>query len=90
MKRLAIAMLVLLGAASQAFAEEPRAELRLEGQPHAGVPFNIAMVIAGFDEQPQPQQPKLEIPGARVTALVCRSLYSAAFDAAIRSRDVTG
>jgi hypothetical protein len=33
------------------------------------VPFNIAMVVGGFDEQPQPQQPKLEIAGARVTPL---------------------
>ncbi|HEX5061369.1 MAG TPA: BatD family protein [Kofleriaceae bacterium] len=69
MKRLAIGILVLLGLAGIASAEEPRAELRLESQPHAGVPFNIAMVIAGFDEQPQPQQPKLDIPGARVTPL---------------------
>ncbi len=68
MRRLVIALLVLLGVAN-AYAEEPRAELRLEGRPHAGVPFNIAMVVAGFDEQPQPAQPKLEIPGARVTPL---------------------
>ena len=67
--RLAIATVVLLGRCALARAEEPRAELRLEGRPHAGVPFNIAMVIAGFDEAPAPAQPKLEIAGARVTPL---------------------
>jgi hypothetical protein len=59
----------LVGLGGLAEAQDPRAELRLEGRPHAGVPFNIAMVVAGFDEQPQPAQPKLEIPGARVTPL---------------------
>jgi hypothetical protein len=68
MRRLVITLLVLLGAAT-AYADEPRAELRLEGRPHAGVPFNIAMIVVGFDEQPQPAQPKLEIAGARVTPL---------------------
>ncbi|HEY5944724.1 MAG TPA: hypothetical protein VIV40_04505 [Kofleriaceae bacterium] len=69
MRRLAIAVLFLFALGGRALADDARAELRLEGQPHAGVPFNIAMVIAGFDEQPQPQQPKLEIAGARVTPL---------------------
>jgi hypothetical protein len=69
MQRLALSIVVLLALAAQAWAEEPRAELRLEGRAHAGVPFNIAMVVAGFDETPQPDQPKLEIPGAHVTPL---------------------
>lgn len=72
MRRLQIGLLVLFtlaGLAARAWADEARAELRLEGRPHAGVPFNIAMVVAGFDEAPQPDQPKLEIPGARVTPL---------------------
>ncbi len=69
MRRLALAILFLVLAVPPAFADEPRAELRLEGKPHAGVPFNIAMVVAGFDEAPQPAQPKLEIAGARVTPL---------------------
>jgi tetratricopeptide (TPR) repeat protein len=69
MRQLALAMVVLLAVGGRALADEPRAELRLEGQPHAGMPFNIAMIVAGFDESPQPQQPKLEIPGARVTPL---------------------
>ena len=61
MRKLALAITLLAGLAATARAEEPRAELRLEGRPHAGVPFNIAMVIAGFDESPKPDQPKLEI-----------------------------
>ncbi len=69
MRQLALSILLLLVAVPRAFADDPRAELRLEGQPHAGVPFNIAMVVAGFDESPQPAQPKLEIAGARVTPL---------------------
>ncbi len=66
---LLLAFVALLGLVSTALADEPRAELRLEGEPHAGVPFNIAMVVAGFDEAPAPVQPKLDIPGARVTPL---------------------
>jgi tetratricopeptide (TPR) repeat protein len=70
----ALAVLVAFGllyaTAGIAFGQDaPRAELRLEGRPHAGVPFNIAMVVVGFDEAPQPDQPKLEIAGARVTPL---------------------
>lgn len=72
MRKLQLSLLVvfvLAGLCARAWADEPRAELRLEGRPHAGVPFNIAMIVGGFDEAPQPAQPKLEIPGARVTAL---------------------
>src|SRR5215207_2024682 len=69
MRQLVVTLLVLVGLGGLAYGEEPRAELRREGRPHAGVPFNIAMIVAGFDEQPQPQQPKLEIAGARVTPL---------------------
>lgn len=66
---LLVTLVMVLGLPSIARADEPRAELRLEGKPHAGVPFNIAMVVAGFDETPAPEQPKLDIPGARVTPL---------------------
>jgi hypothetical protein len=79
MRQLLVALLVLAGVAGRAFAEAPQAELRLEGRPHAGVPFNIAMVVAGFDEQPQPQQPKLEIAGARVTPLGVEPSVSQSF-----------
>ena len=63
-------LLSLLALVGIAHADPPQAALRLEGgQPHAGVPFNIVMVIEGFDEQPAPQLPKLEISGAHVTPL---------------------
>ena len=67
--RVFVAFVALLAFAGHAWAEEPRAELRLEGRPHAGVPFNVAMIVAGFEEAPAPAQPKLEIAGARVTPL---------------------
>ncbi|HEY5926220.1 MAG TPA: hypothetical protein VIV11_31260 [Kofleriaceae bacterium] len=69
MRCLALSLVLLCGLAASARAEDPRAELRLEGRPHAGVPFNIAMVVAGLDEAPEPAQPKLDIAGARVTPL---------------------
>jgi hypothetical protein len=65
-----LALFAFLMFARLALAQDaPRAELRLEGRPHAGVPFNIAMVVVGFDEAPPPAQPTLAIPGARVTPL---------------------
>src|SRR5215813_3110889 len=63
-------LLVLLLVSGVASADAPQAALRLEGgQPHAGVPFTLVMVIEGFDERPAPALPKIEIPGAKVTPL---------------------
>src|SRR5688572_11854854 len=68
--RTLLPIVLLVGLAAQAFAQQaPQAELRLDGQPHAGVRFGIVMNVVGFDESPAPAQPKLEIPGARVTPL---------------------
>ena len=39
------------------------------GQPHAGVPFTLDLVVEGFDESPAPAQPKLDIANAVVTPL---------------------
>src|SRR5215510_8149585 len=70
MRRLLIvAWLFLLGGV--AHADGPVAEFQLgeRGTPHAGVPFTLLLVVEGFDESPAPDQPKLEIPGAKVTPL---------------------
>ncbi|HET9990021.1 MAG TPA: hypothetical protein VFQ65_15930, partial [Kofleriaceae bacterium] len=65
MKALAI-LLVLAGIA----AADPRARWQLgDREPHAGVPFELVLQVAGFDASPAIAQPKLEIPGAKVTPL---------------------
>lgn len=71
MQRFWIALVVVVGLAGTAAAEEPRAQFRLGNgqQPHVGVPFQLEMVIEGFDEAPAPDVPKLEIPDATVTPL---------------------
>ncbi|MBV8760701.1 MAG: BatD family protein [Deltaproteobacteria bacterium] len=65
MKRVLVILLALCGIA----AAEPTAQFQLaeRGQPHAGVPFTLQLIVDGFDEQPQPDAPKLDIAGAHVT-----------------------
>lgn len=62
---------VLLAAlvVARAAHAQPTAELRLgdRGTPHVGIPFELQLVIEGFDESPAPSVPKLELPGASVT-----------------------
>ncbi|MEO7734806.1 MAG: BatD family protein [Kofleriaceae bacterium] len=62
-------MLALGLTAGTAHADEPVAEYRLGDRdtPHVGVPFFLDMVIEGFDEQPAPTPPKLEIASAQIT-----------------------
>lgn len=48
---------------------EPRAVLRITEEPHVGLPFTISLVTEGFDDSPQPETSKLEIPGATITAM---------------------
>jgi hypothetical protein len=71
MRRIWIALLVLVGLAGVAAADEPRAQFRLGSgqQPHVGVPFQLELIIEGFDEKPAPDVPKLEIADATVTPL---------------------
>lgn len=71
MRHIWIAILVLLGLAGTAAADEARAQFRLGGgqAPHVGVPFQLEMIIEGFDESPAPDLPKLDIPDATVTPL---------------------
>jgi hypothetical protein len=65
MKRAIVILLAMCGIA----AAEPTAQFQLgeRGQPHAGVPFTLQLIVDGFDEQPQPEPPKLDIAGAHVT-----------------------
>ena len=70
----ALVVAVILGWASVAAAQfgpkAPQARLQLEGrEAYAGMPFGVAVVAEGFDEQPAPAQPTLSIPGATVTPL---------------------
>lgn len=70
--RALVVALVILFAASPARAQQqaPVAQLSLESREvHAGIPFTLSMVVDGFEESPQPAVPKLEIPGAKVTAI---------------------
>jgi hypothetical protein len=62
-------VIALVAVAGRARADEPRAEFRLGDRdtPHVGVPFHLDLLIEGFDETPQPEVPKLTLPGADVT-----------------------
>ena len=70
MKRLLITLTVL-ALSAPALADEPQAAYKLErgASPHAGLPFNLLLLGVGFDETPPPEQPKLAIPGAKLTPL---------------------
>jgi len=65
----AIAVVTAIAAARPAYADPPRAAFRLADRetPHAGLPFHLNLVVEGFDETPQPDVPKLEIPDATVS-----------------------
>jgi hypothetical protein len=65
----ALAVLAGLATARTAHAEDARAEFQLaeRGQPHVDMPFHLNLLVEGFDEQPPPEPPKLEIPNATVT-----------------------
>jgi cytochrome c-type biogenesis protein CcmH/NrfG len=67
MRRLAIAAFVVALGPALAYADEPRAQLQIDGSPHVGVPITLSLLTEGFDENPQPDVPKIEIPGATVT-----------------------
>ena len=71
MRRIAFLLVCLAGLATArtARADDPHAEFQLgeRGQPHVDMPFRLNLVIEGFEEQPPPDPPKLEIPGATVT-----------------------
>jgi hypothetical protein len=69
-KRIVLVWIALALLQAVAYAEEPRAQFRLDGgQPHVGMPFTLQLLVEGFDESPAPVTPKLEIPNATVTPL---------------------
>ncbi|HEY4239366.1 MAG TPA: BatD family protein [Kofleriaceae bacterium] len=58
----------LVIAAPAAFAQS--AEFSLPGgRPHVEVPFQLDLAVSGFDEQPQPELPKVDIKDATVTPI---------------------
>src|SRR5262245_55062036 len=59
-----IAICAVAVAATPAFADDARAGFRLadNAQPHVGIPFQLDLVVEGFDETPAPEMPKLSIP----------------------------
>jgi hypothetical protein len=70
MKQALVVLGLVLAMVRIAVAQDARAQLTIErGEPHVGVPFTLAMVVEGFDETPEPEQPKLEIASARITPL---------------------
>lgn len=62
----AIAVAAAAMLASGAGARGQTAELRMDRQAYAGLPFVVAVVVEGFDESPEPEQPPLTIDGADV------------------------
>ncbi len=64
MKRLVILAILLVAGAAR--ADEPAAKWTTDDKPHAGMPFELRLLVGGFDESPQPDPPKLTIPGATV------------------------
>lgn len=60
----------VLAAPRAAHAQEVRAGFRVEdGEPHAGKPFSLSLIVEGLDESPPPAQPPLTIANAKVSAL---------------------
>lgn len=69
-----VAVFVVLGlvlGSSVAHAQQgPKAAFNLprgQREPHAGIPFNLELIVEGFDENPAPTHPPLVIDGAKVT-----------------------
>jgi hypothetical protein len=59
-------ILAILCVAGAARADEPVAKWSTDDRPHAGMPFELRLLVGGLDEHPQPDPPKLTIPGATV------------------------
>lgn len=78
MRKLLVAIALMLAVATTAYADEPEARFSLErgAQPHAGMPFKLLLAVGGFDKSPAPEQPKLAVSGATVTPLGADSRIS--------------
>ncbi|MGE0547712.1 MAG: hypothetical protein AB7O24_30090 [Kofleriaceae bacterium] len=64
-----VLVLALIGRV--AYADQPRAQFHIERGTRANVdvPFELDLIVDGFDKDPPPAQPKLELPNATVTPL---------------------
>jgi tetratricopeptide (TPR) repeat protein len=92
MRTLVITAIVLFAAPAWADSgDPPRAVLQVErgSSPHAGIPFNLLLGGLGFDESPPPEQPKLDIEGAVVTAMGGRPNISQSMTIVGNQRQVT-
>ncbi len=71
MRALLIILTTLAVLTRAAAADDPVAQFRLGagGRPHVGVPFQLELIVEGFDESPTPDIPKLAIADATVTPL---------------------
>src|SRR6185436_1019776 len=72
MRAVSLAVACVLALATMAHAQDaPSAQWSLGRgtQPYAGVPFSLELVAEGFDDSAQPDPPKVEIPGAKVSLL---------------------
>jgi hypothetical protein len=73
-KALALVLVTILvaGLVAGTAAAGPRTQARWQlgdRAPHAGMPFELILAVGGLEETPAVAQPKLEIPGAKVTPL---------------------
>lgn len=64
-----LGVLALAGVAHAQDAPVAQWSLGRNTQPYAGVPFQLDLVVEGFDAEPPPVPPKVELPGAKVTPL---------------------
>ncbi|MCX5742912.1 MAG: hypothetical protein NT062_10495, partial [Proteobacteria bacterium] len=63
-----LGILGILGLGGVASAA-PRAQFRMDGQPHVDVPFELDLMVEGFGEAPVPELPTIAIADATVTPL---------------------
>ncbi len=66
-KFLLVAAIAILGGLRVAHAQT--AQFRVDGKPHVDVPFELDLIVQGFDEAPVPPQPALKLANATVTPL---------------------
>ena len=66
----ALVGIIVLALVGTAVAGPTQARWQLgDREPHAGMPFELILAVNGLEETPAVAQPKLEIPGAKVTPL---------------------
>jgi hypothetical protein len=64
-----LGVIALVGPAHAQEAPQARWSLGRGTQPYTGVPFALELIVEGFDEEPPPVPPKIDLPGAKVTPL---------------------